>query len=112
MKTRCVAFGAVLAACAALAGPAFAQNDSTVILYIHRDHIQVDTVRGHAPNDGNTTFDGRLPREPVDVVLGNWNGRGYVRLIQQPTADNDYTAAIRIRDPQPGSGFYTVTVNW
>jgi hypothetical protein len=74
-----LAIWAVLAACVALAAPAFAQDrgmtwtghvDDTVILYIHRDQIQVDTVRGHATTDGNTTFNGFLPREPVDIVLG------------------------------------------
>ena len=33
-------------------------------------------------------------------------------VIQQPTAENGYTAVLRVRDPKPGYGHYTFDVNW
>jgi hypothetical protein len=53
-----------------------------------------------------------LEAGPVHVELVGVRGRGHVWIFQQPRADNDYTVGVRIRDPQPGRGFYRFALNW
>ncbi|HEX5324970.1 MAG TPA: hypothetical protein VFW40_14395 [Capsulimonadaceae bacterium] len=111
-----IAFGAIAAS------PALAQGqpgmswsgrvDDNVIVYIHQDHAQTQDLAGQATTHINTSFWGRLPDRPVYVTLTHWQGRGVVQLIQQPRRDNNFTAAVRIRDPQGGRSFYSFTLSW
>ena len=46
------------------------------------------------------------------VSLEGTEGRGEVRLIQQPRDENGYAARVRIRDHQGGAGDYSFTLLW
>jgi hypothetical protein len=39
-------------------------------------------------------------------------GRGQIDLAEQPDEQNNYTAKVRIVDPQPGAGAYSFTLAW
>lgn len=39
-------------------------------------------------------------------------GRGTVQIVQQPSAENNWTAVIRVHDPQPGYGHYELDASW
>jgi hypothetical protein len=86
--------------------------DDTIIVYVHRHDVRVETVHGKDPNGIGVQFTGRVGEAPGYVHLRAWNGRGDVRIVQQPTAANDFTAAVRIYDPQPGQSWYTFTLVW
>jgi hypothetical protein len=86
--------------------------DETEIISVHGDQIHDRDVRGKGVNNEDVDFNGRLPRGPYTVFLRDWDGRGDVRVIQQPGPDNDFTAAVRIHDPQPGQGHYHFTLVW
>jgi hypothetical protein len=86
--------------------------DETEIIYVHGDQIRDRNVRGKGVSDENVDFQGRLSHGPASVHLLDWDGRGEVRVIQQPNPDNDFTAAIRIHDPQSGQGHYRFTLAW
>ncbi len=60
----------------------------------------------------HTKFDRPLPARDVRVILDDVNGRGEVRLIEQPSESNGYSTRLRIRDPQPGAGDYSFTLTW
>ncbi len=53
-----------------------------------------------------------LPRQLGDVDVRLNGGRGSVDVVQQPSARNDYTAIVRVRDPRSGSDDYRVVVSW
>jgi hypothetical protein len=53
-----------------------------------------------------------LPEQDVNVSIRNSQGRGRVWVAQQPSARNDYTAIIRIQDPQGGFGYYDFRAAW
>ena len=53
-----------------------------------------------------------LPRGVGNVDAHMENGRGDVDVLQQPSARNDYTALVRIRDPRGGTDNYRVIVTW
>lgn len=114
------ACGAV-AACA-LAAPAFAQNrgliswsgqvDDTVIVRIHHDRVRTITMHGAAPTNVNSNVQDPLPMAPVHVWLSDVHGRGRVRIIEEPNFSNNYTAVIRVKDPQNGTGYYAFNLRW
>ena len=57
-------------------------------------------------------FSRPLPERDVDVRLEDRDGRGEIRLIEQPRRQNNYTARVEIRDPQPGAGEYSFALVW
>lgn len=57
-------------------------------------------------------FSRPLPERDVDVRLEDRDGRGEIRLIEQPRRQNNYTARVEIRDPQPGAAEYSFALAW
>lgn len=57
-------------------------------------------------------FSRPLPDRAVDVSLENAAGRGEIRLVEQPSESNHYTARVLIRDSQPGASDYSFTLAW
>jgi hypothetical protein len=57
-------------------------------------------------------FSRPLPDRDVDVKLDQAQGRGQIRLVEQPRQRNHYTARVSIRDPQNGAAEYSFTLVW
>ncbi len=57
-------------------------------------------------------FSRPLPHREVEVTLEDIESRGEIRLLQQPSESNHYTARVSIRDPLPGFGEYSFTLAW
>ncbi|HVE33242.1 MAG TPA: hypothetical protein VNC18_06790 [Gemmatimonadaceae bacterium] len=53
-----------------------------------------------------------LPRRDGQVSIQVLNGRGDVEVIQQPSAQNNFTTIVRIQDPRSGSDNYRLTAYW
>jgi len=54
-----------------------------------------------------------LPLRPVQVSLRKVRGRGQVRLLEQPTASNNYTAVVQVNDEgESGNAWYEFTLDW
>src|ERR1700733_12336937 len=62
--------------------------------------------------DEHFKFSRPLPARDSDVRLEDPQGRGEIRLIEQPHQRNNYTARVSIRDPFGGSGEYSFTLVW
>ena len=76
---------------------------------------RVDYVRrsGATVRDVQTCVSGTgRPERDVDVTIRNSQGRGNIRVAQQPSARNGYTAIIRIDDPQGGFGYSDFQAAW
>ncbi|MGZ8471545.1 MAG: hypothetical protein ACXW61_17135 [Gemmatirosa sp.] len=56
--------------------------------------------------------DGVLPRAEGVVTVRMNDGRGDVDVVQQPSARNDFTTIVRIRDGQGGDDRYRVAAFW
>lgn len=70
-------------------------------------------VRSGAPVMGpRFRFTHPLPAQRVRVTLDSTDGRGDIRILEQPGDSNGYTAKISIRDPQEGSSQYSFTLSW
>jgi hypothetical protein len=62
--------------------------------------------------DEHFKFSKPLPDRGTEVRLEDSDGRGEIRLIEQPRERNQYTARVSIRDPGPGAGDYAFTLVW
>ncbi len=86
--------------------------DDTVMITVHGTDVRTRTVKGKDVTDANVQVAGRLPDRPVRVMLRRVQGRGDVRVVQQPDARNGFTARVRIHDPQSGSRRYSFVIGW
>ncbi len=87
--------------------------DREVILVMQGRDLMVRGERDilASRSDGSRT-NSALPRTGGDVRVRVHDGRGNVDVIQQPSARNDYTTRIRIRDPRSGTDRYRITAYW
>lgn len=72
-------------------------------------------VRGLGDNDRTNTrvrVISSLPRQDGYVGVSLRNGRGDVNVIQQPSARNNYTTVIRVRDRNSGAARYDLRAWW
>jgi hypothetical protein len=62
--------------------------------------------------DERFKFSKPLPNRDTEVRLEDLDGRGEIRLIEQPRERNNYTARVSIRDPGTGAAEYSFTLVW
>ncbi len=88
--------------------------DGKISLYIRAgvDKLQVETRQGAPPEHQRYRFFDPLPDTRQQVRLTVLEGRGSVRIAQQPTLDNNYTVAVAIDDLQDGIGHYSLALYW
>ena len=86
--------------------------DDDVHLVIRDDRIEVRTIGGSEYNNATYNFTSPLPRRRVSVNAIRLKGRGDVRVIQQPSRDNDFTAVVQVRDPSGGAREYEIEISW
>jgi hypothetical protein len=111
---------AALALVAASAGSLAAQGrtlfawsgrvDREVLLVMRG--ADVNTRQSSRDDYGRVRVGSQLPRTDGVVQLRVQRGRGSADVVQQPDARNDYTAVVRLRDDQPGTGDYRVAASW
>ena len=78
-----------------------------------RERSCVAESRDGAPvADSHFRFSRPLPKQAVTVRLEEPEGRGAVRLVEQPSERNHYTAQVSIRDPESGAGEYSFVLVW
>jgi hypothetical protein len=85
--------------------------DDNLEILLQPSGVSYRTVRG-APPRGVQSAVSRIPSGNVELQVNETEGRGQIVVTQQPTAENGYTARIRVRDPQPGYGHYAFNVTW
>ena len=86
--------------------------DDNIQLVIRDGYVEVRTIGGTEYNDANYNFTSPLPRRRVTVRVNKLNGRGNVRVLQQPSRENDYSAVVEIRDSSGGARQYEIEVLW
>lgn len=78
-----------------------------------RDRTVNDRVISGRPAEGvRADFTSALPNREVTVSVEKRRGRGDVRVVEQPTRRNNYTAVIQIRDSSGGADEYEIEVRW
>jgi hypothetical protein len=67
---------------------------------------------GSVASSERSKFSKPLPERDTEVRLEGVEGRGEVRLIDQPRQRNHYTVRVSIRDLGPGAGDYAFNLVW
>ncbi len=88
------------------------QVDNRVNIVIQGSTVRVQTVAGRNLGQGTRNLSGTLPRREATVSVSKLDGRGQVRVIQQPNRVNGYTAIVQVFDPQRSSDNYRLQVSW
>ncbi len=86
--------------------------DDRVHLVKTRGRIETRTVSGRAYPDGVYSFTSWLPESPVTVNAAKRKGRGEVKVIQQPSEANNFTAIVEIFDGKGGAKEYQLEIYW
>ncbi|MGA3027382.1 MAG: hypothetical protein ABSF98_21705 [Bryobacteraceae bacterium] len=86
--------------------------DESAVLYIRGDHLEVENPRGERVQHQRYRFFHLPPDSRQQVRLDVVEGRGSVRITQQPALENDYTIIIDIEDLQEGRGHYSIALYW
>ena len=87
--------------------------DNKVHLTIKAHTLEQKTVEGAEKPAGKFSFTAPLPQQPATVQVLRKEGRSKkVKVIQQPTADNDFTAIVEIHDDGGGARDYVLEIFW
>lgn len=86
--------------------------DIEVLLEIRGSTVTEKLVGGRSFNDGRYTFSAAMPAREMDVRINNIKVRGTVELVEKPTPSNNFTAIVRIRDPQRDAADYEFELIW
>lgn len=87
--------------------------DDKVHVVIKGDLAETKTVAGKVNPPGQYSFTAPLPAQAVTFGVTKREGRSNnVKVVQQPSADNDFTAIIEIQDEKGGTNVYMLEIFW
>ena len=86
--------------------------DDRVRLTINGTNIDLTTLSGTPYNDASFKFKNALPNSQVKLEINKKKGRGSAKVIQQPSAQNGYTAIVEIADTDGGAKQYELEMYW
>jgi hypothetical protein len=86
--------------------------DEAAIVSCRRQSCVSSAEQGAPVANEHFQFSRPMPDRDTDVRLEIPEGRGEIRLIEQPRQQNNYTARVSIHDPLAGAGDYSFTLVW
>ncbi|HKO15898.1 MAG TPA: hypothetical protein VJU87_06645 [Gemmatimonadaceae bacterium] len=86
--------------------------DSLARIRIQGSGAHVSLIGSAQQDLGQLHIRNALPHRDGTVSVQVASGRGDVTIAQQPTADNDYTAVVLVRDHSGGTDQYQLTALW
>lgn len=79
---------------------------------VEGERLSIFTTRGQAARDVASECSAPLPRNVENFSFRGIDGRGDVRLLEQPSARNRWRAIVRIRDTKGGGEEYHYRLEW
>jgi hypothetical protein len=86
--------------------------DDRVQIRVQNRSARARVLSGQRLRSVNSNFRNALPRRNVFVRVNKRDGRGSVRVIEQPSSRNNYTALIEIYDDNRGADYYRFELSW
>lgn len=86
--------------------------DGSDYVYLRGSRVDIRHLQAQPITNSSYDLPSPLPGTPVNVQLRAVRGRGRVQLVQQPTAENGYTAGVLIEDNDAGADFYEFELSW
>jgi hypothetical protein len=89
------------------------QVDNEVEVTVRRDMVLVHTLSGEDARDDGSDCNAPLPDHDVrGFALQTVDSRSEIRVVQQPSARNDFALVVRIVDAAAGFGRYRFRLTW
>jgi hypothetical protein len=86
--------------------------DGRDLLRIRGSQLWIDHETGAPIINQEYRFGRALPYDQRTVTVRKLRGRGTVRVIEQPSRYNNFTATILIEDRDGGADRYEIEVSW
>ncbi len=86
--------------------------DDRIQLVIRGRKIETQTMSGRTMPEGTYSFTAPLPSQEVTVGATRTRGRGSVKVLQQPSAANEFTAIVEVYDDGGGARDYQLEIFW
>jgi hypothetical protein len=87
--------------------------DGSDDIIIQGNHVRVEHVSAKPIQKQDYRFSAPLPMGEVDLQLNVIKGRGEIRLLEQPSKRNQYTAVVRVDDQDNGGDSdYEFELSW
>jgi hypothetical protein len=86
--------------------------DGRDLIRIRGSQLWIDHQAGGPITEANYRFEQSLPYQQRNVTVRKLRGRGTVRVIEQPSRNNNFTATIMIDDESGGADRYEIEVFW
>lgn len=89
------------------------QVDDQIEVAVHRDMVSIRTLSGQEARDDGSECNVPLPdRDLRDFNFQVVERRNEIRLMEEPSRRNDFTATVAIRDSSGGFGRYHFRLSW
>jgi hypothetical protein len=89
------------------------QVDGVDEIQIRGDRVRINHLEAQPVQNQDFGFSEPLPRREVHLMLNKIAGRGIVRVLEEPSSWNDYTATVLVDDGQHnGSDYYEFELGW
>lgn len=87
--------------------------DDRVHIVISGENVTTKTIAGKENPPGTYSFTAPFPAEAATFGVLKREGRSNnVKVIQQPSSDNGFTAIVEIQDEKGGSNLYMLEISW
>jgi hypothetical protein len=89
------------------------QVDNEVDVSVHGDMVMIHTLAGRDPRDDGSECNAPLPdRDLQGFNFQVIDSRNEIRLVEEPSRRNNFTAVVHIRDSAGGEGRYHFRLSW
>jgi hypothetical protein len=88
------------------------QVDGDLRIVVRPEGVGYSVVSGAQPRDVVASGTHRMQRRAGQLAVSQYQGRGSVSIVQQPSARNNYTAIVRVMDRLSGYGYYDFDLFW
>lgn len=86
--------------------------DGRDVINIRGNQLWIEHQVGGQITEATYRFESPLPNDQRNVTVRKVRGRGTVRVIEQPSRANNFTAKILIDDDNGGADRYEIEVSW
>jgi len=86
--------------------------DDRIWIIVRGREFEVRTVSGQSLGSGNARFTSPMPNRNVELTAIKRQGRGDVRVIQQPSRFNNWEGIIEVFDSGSGARNYEIDIVW
>jgi hypothetical protein len=87
--------------------------DGVAEIRIQGNRVMQSNLSGAGTRDVRYNLTGQpLMGDGEQAYVSVRSGRGNVSVVEQPSRRNNYTAVVRVSDPQGGMGYYDFDVSW